>query len=189
MTMENNDEIRNDNTAPSETVFSNALKYGLYTAVAYILVSLLYYVLDISRESWLNYLVYLIIIAGIVMATINYRDKINGGNISFGKAFSTGVIISTVVGLIGAIYVYVFFNYIDPNAQKEMLEAVEQKLLEQGMSDEMIDQQVAMTQKFMKPAFMMISSLIGTVLIGSIISLITSAVLKKTDDSFNASFK
>ncbi|MGE5382933.1 MAG: DUF4199 domain-containing protein [Omnitrophica WOR_2 bacterium] len=186
--METINEMPSQVKTSKESVLNNALKYGLYTACAYVLVSLMIYALGIDKITWLNYLTYIIMIAGIVLATINYRDKINGGLITYGKGVSTGVIIGGVVGVVMAIYLWIFFTYINPNGIRELLEMTEQKLAEQGLSDEMIDKQMTMSGKFIKMPLMNIFGMIGYIFSGLIISLITSAILKKNDDSFNATF-
>ncbi len=186
-TMENTDEM-NVAQQKKTSVFQNGLKYGLYTGVASVLFSLLLFSLDVSRESYLQWVSWVILIIGIVLATINYRDKINGGHITFGNAFMTGLYVVIVNSILVMIYSYMYFTWIDPGFTQAMLENVEQKLLDRGMSDEMIEQQLAMTEKFMKPGFMIFWGLFMSVIFGAIISLITSAILKKEDDSFKATF-
>lgn len=186
--METINEMPSQVKTSKESVLNNALKYGLYTGCAYVLVSLMFYALDMDKITWLNYLTYIIMIAGIVLATINYRDKLNGGLITYGKGVSTGVIIGVVVGIVMAIYLWIFFTYINPNGISEILEMTEQKMAEQGLSDEMIDKQMTMSGKFIKMPLMNIFGMIGYIFSGLIISLITSAILKKNDDSFNATF-
>ncbi len=170
------------------SLFGNALTYGLYTAAAYVMVSLLYYALDIYRITWLNYLSYIILIAGIVLATINFRDKINGGFISYGKAFLTGLYISLLTGIIFALYTWVYYTYIHPNGIRELIELTEQAMVDRGMSDDMIDTQLEMSARFMKMPLLNIVAFVGMFVWGIIFSLITSAFLKKNDDSFNATF-
>ncbi len=185
--MENIEET-STNVRKKTTILSNGIQYGLYAGIGSVLLSLLFYALDVSRESYIQWLSYVILIAAIVLATINYRDKINGGLISYGDAFLTGLFVALTSAVITVIYSYIFIKYIDPNFTKEMLDAVEQKLADKGLSDEMIDQQVAMAGKFMKPGLMMITGFITIAVMGVILSLITAAILKKTDDSFNATF-
>lgn len=187
--MENINEMTNQNESPKVSVFMNALKYGLYTGVAFILVSLLFFALDLDTNSWLNTLTYVILIVGIILATLNYRNKLNGGYISYGKAVLTGFYVSIIVGVIMAIYIWIFYSYINPDGLKEIMDFTEQKLAEAGLSDEMIDQQMKMSSRFMQMPLLNISTLVGMAFWGTIISLITSAFLKKQDDSFNSTFK
>jgi len=82
------------------SLVNHAFRYGLYTAAAFVLFSLLLYSVDVSRTGWVNYLSFVILIAGIIIATIAYRDKINGGFLSYGRCLSIGVLISLVVGIV-----------------------------------------------------------------------------------------
>lgn len=186
--MENTEGMTTLESQNKTSLFKNALTYGLYTAAAYVLLSLLYYALDIYRITWLNYLTYIILIAGIVLATINFRDKINGGFISYGKAFLTGLYISLITGIVFALYSWVFYTYIHPDGIRELIELTEQAMVDRGMSDDMIDAQIEMSAKFMKMPLLNVVAFVGMLFWGIIISLITSAFLKKNDDSFNTTF-
>lgn len=186
--METSSEINAPLDAKKITVLNNAMKYGLYTSVAYVLVTLLYYAFNLMLNQWLNFLSYIVLIAGIVLATLNYRNKINGGFISYGKGVTTGVIVGLIVGIVMAIFTWVFYTYIHPAGLQEMMEMAEQAMLDKGLSDEMIDQQMSMTGKMMKMPIINFLALGGYTFWGLIISLITSAILKKNDDSFNTTF-
>lgn len=187
--MENNLDNNHEMKSGGDSLFSNALKFGLFTSAAYILVSLLFYVLDVDKTSWVQYLVFLVLIAGIVMGIIQFRDKQSGGFLSYGKCFSTGVLISLVVGLIIGVYIYLFMTFFDPGQIEEMAEMAEQKLVDQGMTDEEIDQAMVIARKFMSPVFSAISSVFSMAFGGAIISLIAAAFLKKNDNSFEGAFK
>lgn len=186
--MENNDGMTTQSLTPTESVLKNALTYGLYTGIAYILVSLLFYAVDLDKNTWLNSLTYIILILGIIFATLNYRNKLNGGYITYGKAVLTGFYVSLIVGVIMAIYIWLFYSFINPDGINEMLDLAEQKMAEAGLSDEMIDQQMKMSSKFMKMPLLNVFTFGGMTFWGTIISLITSAFLKKQDDSFNTTF-
>jgi hypothetical protein len=171
------------------SLVNHAFRYGLYTAAAFVLFSLLLYSVDVSRTGWVNYLSFVILIAGIIIATIAYRDKINGGFLSYGRCLSIGVLISLVVGIVMAIYSYVFFSYFDPGALDKLLEASEQEMINRGMSDEEIDLAMPFTEKMMSPVFLSISSLLSMVLYGTVFSLITSIFIRKEDNSFEGTFR
>jgi len=186
--MENNDGMTTQSLNPKVSVFKNALTYGLYTGIAYILVSLLFYAVDLDKNTWLNTLTYVILILGIIFATLNFRNKLNGGYITYGKAVLTGFYMSLIVGVIMAVYTWLFFSFINPDGINEMLDLAEQKFAEAGASDEMIEQQMRMSSRFMKMPLLNILTFAGLTFWGTIISLITSAFLKKQDDSFNTTF-
>jgi uncharacterized membrane protein len=104
--------------------------------------------------------------------------------LSYGSCLGTGVIISAVVGLVLAVYTYVFFQFFDPSELMKIIEMTEQKMADKGLTDEQIDQAMAISSKFMSPVMMAVSSLFGMALWGTIFSLILSIFLKKNDDSF-----
>ena len=188
ITMENTDEPKTMETNPKVSVFKNSVKYGLYTGIAYILLCLLLWALNVPKMSWLNYLTFIVLIVGVILATINYRNKINDGFISYGKALATGVYVCVIAGVLVGIYTYLFYSFIYPEGIQEMLDLAEEQLVEKGFSDDMIDKQLSMTRKFSSIPIMSISSFIGTIIWGTIFSLVTSAILKKNDNSFDATF-
>jgi ABC-type transport system involved in cytochrome c biogenesis permease subunit len=168
----------------SVSLFRNALNYGLYTSIGFIIVSLLFYALDVDRTGWVNYLTFIVLIVGIYFGIKTFRDKHSGGYLSYGSCLGTGVIISVVVGVVMAVYTYLFFQYFDPSELTKILEMTSQKLADKGLTDEQIDQAMAISSKFMTPAMMAISSIFGMALWGTIFSLLISIFLKKNDDSF-----
>ncbi len=170
------------------TLLANSVRYGLITAAAYVLFSLLMYSLDLSKSAWTGYLAFIILIAGIVVGTKHYRDKINGGYLSYGRCLGSGVLISLMVAVIMAVYTYFFFAVFSPESIAQMKEAAELKMMDQGLSDEQIDQAMAVTGIFTSPATLTIISLISMVFYGFIFSLITSIFLKKEDKSFENTF-
>ena len=186
--MEANIENNQNEPQGGVTLFKNALVYGLLTGGAYILASLLFYSLDVDPGSKVQYLTFLILIAGIIMGIKQFRDKHSGGFLSYVRCLGTGVVISVVVGIIMAIYVYLFFSYFDPGQLEKMAEMAEQRLVDQGLTDEQIDQAMVMTRKFMNPVFSAIMSIFSMAFWGTIISLIVSIFLKKNDESFDGAF-
>lgn len=185
--MENIDEM-NLNDQKKASVFSNGVKYGLYTGAATVLLMLLFYAIDLGRENYVQWIGTIVLIAGIVMGTINYRDKLNGGYISYGNAFLTGLYVTVVTAVITVIYSIIYVEYLDPGAMQYYMEMAEQKMVDKGLSDEMIDQQMAMAEKFATPTFRIVVGLLASTIIGAVISLITAAIFKKNDDSFSGTF-
>lgn len=186
--MENTTEFTHNERSAKPSLSKNAFIYGLYTSLAMILMSLMFFALDMHLKTWPGYFSYVILIAGIVLAILNYRDRLNRGFISYSHGFQTGAIISAVVAVALAAYIYIYHTVINPEGVQQLLDLTQEKLAERGLSDDMIDQQIEMSAKFMKPGLMAIFSLIGQLIFGLIISLIVPLFLKKTDDSFSSTF-
>lgn len=157
--------------------------YGLILGIVVIVFSLLLFVLDVNRQSSINYLSYVFVIAGVIIFQINYRNKHLGGFITYGQAFMVGFLTIVWYSVIIAIFTYIFFTYIDPGAVEEMRQISEQQMIERGMSDQEVDQAMTMVERFQSPMWMTIWALIGGVVIGVIISLITSIFVKKEDQN------
>jgi hypothetical protein len=188
METQNEERTLNDSTAVKCSLLNNSLKYGLITGVAMVLLSLLFYVLDVTMTGWIQYASLVILLAGIVVGTLAYRDKCSRGYLSYGRSLGSGVLISVVVGLIMAIYSYLFFNFFDPGELLKLKQIAEEKMFEKGLTDEQVEQAMSMTKMFMTPVFIAISSLFSMALWGTVFSLLASIFIKKNDDSFDEAF-
>ena len=175
------------------SLFNNALIYGLFTAAISIVFSILTYILDVPFKSPLMYFSFIILLGGIIYGTLQYKNNYLGGYMSFGKAFLSGFLIVATASVITSVYSYVFFTFIDPayleRIISQTLEQTQAKLVEKGMSDDQMEPALAMTRKFMTPMIMSIFAIIYSLLFGAILSLITAAILKKEDKSFEGQFK
>lgn len=175
------------------SLFNNALIYGLLTAVFSIVFSVITYILELPYKSPVMYLSFIILLAGIVYGTLQYRNLYMGGYITYSKAFLSGFIIVLVASLVTSLYSYVFFRFIDPAyLERIIVQAMEQteaKMLEQGLSEDQMGPALEMTRKFMSPLIMSVFSVLGSAVFGAILSLIAAAFIKKEDNSFNAQFK
>jgi hypothetical protein len=171
------------------TFWKSSLMHGLMVGLAVVIYSVLLYVLDLNLVSALNYVVYVIFIAGFILGTKAYRDNNLNGSISYGKAFGYSMIILLVAALIHTIYSYLMVTVIDPDIIDKMIALGEEKMLEQGMTDEQIEMAQSIQTKFMNPAFMMITGFLGQVIFGTIIALITSAFVKKEGNPYDAAMQ
>jgi len=79
---------------------------------------------------------------------------------------------------------YVFMQFIDPDAMDKMMVVAEETLMDKGFSDEQIEMQMGMSEKFMTPGFVSIMTIPTFTFFGFLFALITSAILKKEGDPF-----
>ncbi len=169
------------NEGPKPKTASITLGYGLLLALASIIFSLILFLLVEDKMTKLNYLNYLIVIAGIVLAQLNFRDKHMGGFISYGKSFSVGFLTALFSGIVVAVYTYIFFKYISPGTIDEIMQLTEQKMMDKGLSDQELEMAMSWTRKFQTPLMYLIFTFLGTAFMGVIISLITSIFVKKVN--------
>jgi hypothetical protein len=166
------------------STFMVSLGYGAIIALAIVVFSLITFLLNMQDNKGLQSVSYIILLGGIILSQINYRNKYMGGFISYGKVFTVGTLISLVLGIIMGIYTFIFFKYIDPGAMEEVMTMQEQALMDRGMTDMEIEQSMAIASKFAGVGMYTFFALLGNFIIGVIFSLITSIFIKKEDTGF-----
>lgn len=168
------------------TPYKTAMNFGALLGLVLILYSALLYAIDQSTNQYLSWISYVFLAAGIVLGTKHYRDKVNEGFITYGQALWTGTLIVLFASFITAFYTYIFTKFIDPGMVEKILEQTETQMLEQNnMSEEDVETAMKITRMFVTPGMMSISIVFITTVMGFVISLITSAILKKENPSFD----
>lgn len=170
-------------TEPQPSVTSVALKYGFITALAGIVYSLIIMVADLGDNRLLSSLAYLILIAGIVLAMKQYKT-INHGFMSYGQGLGIGSLVSAVFGLLSGVFMWIYTSFVDAEYMGRMMEKQRETMLDQGMSDEQVDAGMAMAENFQGPLAMIFGGLIGAVVVGFLLSLIISAIMKNNRPEF-----
>ncbi|MFI5149191.1 MAG: DUF4199 domain-containing protein [Bacteroidia bacterium] len=167
-----------------QTLMGNALIFGALTGVTLIILS---GVLNLTNnpESKARYLGYLLLGAGIVIGTLNYRDKSRGGYLSYGPCMGTGVLISVFAGVLASIYVFVYMSYINPNLVEEMLDKMRAQWETQGLNSDQIATAEKWSRRFMTPGVMTAFTVLGYAIIGTLISLVSSAFIRKDPPLFS----
>lgn len=184
----NEDKIVNENASASPDFLKQSVIFGAITGFGLVLLSLLFYAIDLNTASWVQYVSLLVLFAGIVYGTITYRDKQGNGFISYGRSLGFGVLISLFAGIVLGIYTFLFFQYFDPSQLEQIWKMAEDRMLDQGLTDEQIVQAMGFSKMFMTPIAISISGIFSMVFWGTVFSLISSIFIKKVDDSFSGTF-
>jgi uncharacterized protein DUF4199 len=170
-------------TEPQPSVTSVALKYGFITALAGIVYSLIIMVADLGDNRLLSSLAYLILIAGIVLAMKQYK-AINHGFMSYGQGLGIGALVSAIFGLLSGVFMWIYTSFVDAGYMDRMMEKQREVMLDQGMTDEQVDAGMAMAENFQGPLAMIFGGLIGALVVGFLLSLIISAIMKNNRPEF-----
>jgi len=169
----------------NKTLFwKNAMNFGAIVGLSFIVYAVILFVLGVENSKTAGYLNYLILIAGIYIGTKQFRDNYNGGILNYQNALGTGTLVALFASIILAFYMYVFMQFIDPDAMDKMMVVAEETLMDKGFSDEQIEMQMGMSEKFMTPGFVSIMTIPTFTFFGFLFALITSAILKKEGDPF-----
>lgn len=150
----NEDKIVNENASANPDFLKQSVIFGAITGFGLVLLSLLFYAIDLNTASWVQYVSLLVLFAGIVLG----------------------------------IYTFLFFQYFDPSQLEQIWKMAEDRMLDQGLTDEQIDQAMGFSKMFMTPIAISISGLLSMVFWGTVFSLISSIFIKKVDDSFSGTF-
>ncbi|PRY12634.1 uncharacterized protein DUF4199 [Pontibacter ummariensis] len=170
-------------TEKEPSVVSVAFKYGFIFALVGVIYSLILMVSDLGDNRWLSSLAYLILIAGIVVAMKSYRED-NHGYMSYGQGLGIGTIVAAVFGFLSGLFTWLYTEFVDTEYMARMMEKQRVQMLEQGLSDEQIDAGMAMAENFQGPLTMILGATFVTLIIGFILSLVISGIMKNSRPEF-----
>jgi hypothetical protein len=159
------------------------LRYGLIVALIIVVYSLILQFTGLAMNRPLGFLVYAILIAGIYMAHIAFK-KDGDGYMSLGQGIGIGMWITLVAGVISSVFSFLYVKFVDDSMIQTAMDEAMTQMEERGMSDDQIDQAMNITEKFMQPGALLVIGLISMLIVGFILSLIVSAITKKTNPQF-----
>lgn len=147
------------------------LKYGLYGLLTGFIIFTIHLIIgidnfDYSTNEILGYVSIFLSLSFIFFGIKHYRDRVNNGIISLGKAIIIGILISVLVGIGIAIADFIYTKFINPSFFSDY----EKALTEQGKADEVFKMTSSIAALFM---FTLVT------IIGFIISLISGLILQR----------
>ena len=165
------------------------LKYGVYAGIILLLYSLAMYVTGIvdltdpDRAKIYDYLP-MLITAVIMVLAIKYFKENNEGFLNIGEGIITAIVTGLIGTLISIIWVIVYFYIIDPEGMETLKDNVIQMTVDKGdaTEEQMESMKGFFNVIFSVPAFAIIS-LIYTTVIGLVVGLITSLIMKNSRDN------
>ena len=163
------------------SIWYNGLVWGAILGFVGIIYNVILYMLDQNLNQNLGYLGIINTIVVLIMAVRSFRDNIMDGVLPFNPAYKFGFVVILVSSVIGIIYAYILWTVIDPDIISKMKDLQMEKMLEQGIPEEALDQAMAISGKFMTPLMMTIMGLFSGILMGTIVALIVAAIFKKNE--------
>jgi hypothetical protein len=171
--------------------WNTAMKWGLFIALALVVESLAFYFAGKTGNPAEGWLQYPIVIGGLVWASLSYRKQLpEKAPFSYGNSLGFGVVTMMFTSIVMAVYAFLMYGFIDPELLDKMILTAEERLLESGLSESLVEQQISITKTFMTPGFMAFSQIFSWIFTGFLISLITSIFLrKKEEQGFSAAMR
>lgn len=157
--------------------------YGLIASVALFSLALAFGDgMSYSAQEVLGYITILASLSFIYFGIKHYRDKVNNGIISLGKAIGIGMLIAIMVGIGIGIADYIYTTLINPDFMTEYMDYT-LKAMEENLSQEEFIVEKAKVEEQMQAmgsstalAFVMFATV---VIIGFLVSLLSGLILQR----------
>jgi predicted GNAT family acetyltransferase len=103
-----------------------------------------------------------------------YYKAVNHGLMTYRQGLKLGFIITSFVGLVNALSVYLYTKLIDDSLIVQLTEGVQDTLRKKGM-EEPITEKMVLVMQHMSPELLLIGTLVSTVLLGFVFTLVIAA--------------
>lgn len=179
----------------TKVFWKSAINHGVIFGIIMIIIQVLMWMFNFVPvgigKGLLTFVISLAFYVIVVFLFIkNYRDNSLGKIIPYGQAFLYGLTIFMIGSVIGAIFNFIFLSFIDPEYTARVIQTTatwtENFMKSKGVPDEQITRALDKinSRAIPSPLKSSLSSLIGSLILGSIVSLISSAFAKKEEDPF-----
>jgi lipopolysaccharide/colanic/teichoic acid biosynthesis glycosyltransferase len=157
------------------------IRYGLIYGGISVLWTLIMYVTELNRSDydWVVNLLSLVVPIVCMVMAVNEIKAAQSGYITFNQSFKKTLTVILIGGTIAAVFAVIYMNWIDPGFLEFTKNKQVIKMQEMGLSDDVIEKQMAQSEKFYQPQWMFLFSIVGILFFGSIFALIVSAIMKK----------
>lgn len=170
------------------TSFKNhVIRWGLITAAASIILTMLLYAIDYTLMVQLKFLfIFLAVYLGIaIYAGIDYRNSI-GGFMGYGKAWQHGFFILALSGLVATLFSLLLYNVIDPELPQNLVDAsmenTREMMVNFGAPEDTIDEALEKARVDTEERFTVKGTLMGYIYIAvfsAIMALISALFVRK----------
>ena len=151
-------------------------KYGLIYGLVGLIAAIIPMVLEI-QSGILIVVPTIVAIVIYVFADKEFREA-NGGYMSFGEGFRINITAAVIAGVIRSLGNYLYIKVIDPGYQERARQLSIDKMREQGMSEEQIEQSMGFVGTMGNPELGILLGIVWAVLGALIVGSIVAAILK-----------
>lgn len=163
--------------APTQSRVLHTFQYGAVAAIVSILIGLAVYALELPQ--WINYASYLAFACVAALALHDWGKKREAIGLSYGQAFGYSTLMLVFYVVFISIWTVVFIKYIAPGLMETQLEVQRQAMEDKGTDRATIDMAMKMTRKFTSLPFLILFSIIGNMLLMSVVNLIVCAFMRR----------
>lgn len=146
-------------------------------------VGLCYKINNFKGNMLLGYAAMLLALSLVFVGVKNYRDKDNGGIISFGKAFQLGLFITLIASTMYVIAWTIDYYVFIPDFMDKYSEQILREAHNSGTSKAEINSQIkqitAMKEMYKNPVMVVLLTYLEIFPVGLIVSVVTALILKR----------
>ncbi|SDR81574.1 Protein of unknown function [Polaribacter sp. KT25b] len=159
------------------------LNYGLILGVISILPGLIKYAMggNYLENDWISSVLSLVLTVAFIVLGIKKFKSENEGFLSWGQGVKVGLGIVLISMIISIVYLLLFTNFIEPDFKNKVIESSIVKWEDAGMSSDQIEMSTKMTKDYFELSLYG-SIVVMSLFLGFVISAITAAIMKKTEE-------
>lgn len=139
--------------------------------------------MDMDNGMIIGYATMIVAFSFIFVGVKNYRDKLNGGLISFGLAFKMGLLMTLVASTLYVIVWAIDYNFFVPDFMDKYCAGMIEKLKSSGLSPAELDKQIASVNgykaMYKNPLLFTLMTYSEIFPTGLLLSLVSAFILKR----------
>jgi len=172
---------------PAKSLFVHSMGYGILFGGVLIVYALILYILEATMSTWASPVNYVLLILGMVLAVTSYKKNVLNGFISYGKAFTIGMLIGLFAFFILSIYHFLLYQFFDPGLIDLINASAEENILKSNpeISPEQLDVAMGWAKKFTTPPVIAVMTLITGFFMNLILALLVALFLRKEEKVVN----
>ncbi len=160
------------------------LLYALIMAIGQIALTLVSFFLgyqteQINQGTWFGFIPLIYGIAVYWFSLKAVREENAGQYLTYGQGVGAGILVALYSGLLGSLYTYSHFTWVNPNFTDYLIEASRVKWAAANLSEAQMEGAEKGVRMFTRPALQAGFGFVATLVIGLIIALILAAFLKR----------
>ncbi|NBR59463.1 MAG: DUF4199 domain-containing protein [Opitutaceae bacterium] len=160
------------------------LLYALIMAIGQIALTLVSFFLgyqteQINQGTWFGFIPLIYGIAVYWFSLKSVREENAGQYLTYGQGVGAGILVALYSGLLGSLYTYIHFTWVNPNFTDYLIEASRVKWAAANLSEAQMEGAEKGVRMFTRPALQAGFGFVATLVIGLIIALILAAFLKR----------
>ncbi|MEM7362790.1 MAG: DUF4199 domain-containing protein [Pseudomonadota bacterium] len=164
------------------SIFAFSLKYGAIGGLVASAIGLVFFFAGMA-DHWAGGLVaFAVMIVTMIWAQVSYRQS-EQPPVDYGEQLGVAVVTVLYFAVVGAIYSVIYLTVIDPGIVERSMATAAEQLSQAGMTEEQIEAQLATARMMSGPAVAPLVNIVGNVIIGTIIGLISSIFVRKKVES------